>query len=144
MLIAFELLQESGIHLPRAIGQSISTIGGIVVGTAAVDAGLIAPAVLIAVSLAGICGFVLPNRDLAEAIRVWRFGISLLAAVGGLFGVTVGFVLLLIHLSALTCLDVPYLAPFHEKADAPVMRWRLKFQKWRNPRLNPLDRRNQQ
>ena len=143
LLIAFELLQESGIHLPQAVGQSVSTIGGIVVGTAAVEAGLISPTALIAVSIGGVCGFVLPNRDLAEAIRVWRFGISLLAAVGGLFGVTVGFVLLLIHLSALTCLDVPYLAPFHENADDPVMRWRLKFQKWRNPRLNPLDRRNQ-
>ena len=52
LLIAFELLQESGIHLPQAIGQSVSTIGGIVVGTAAVDAGLISPVVLIVVSIA--------------------------------------------------------------------------------------------
>ena len=144
LLIAFELLQESGIHLPQAIGQSVSTIGGIVVGTAAVEAGLISPASLIAVSVAGICGFVLPNRDLAEAIRVWRFAIALIAAVGGLFGVTVGFLLLLIHLSDLTCLDVPYLAPFHEGGNNVILRWRLKYQKWRNRALHPLDRRNQQ
>ena len=95
------------------------------------------------VSVAGICGFVLPNRDLAEAVRVWRFGIAVLGAVGGLFGVTVGFLLLLIHLSGLQCLGVPYLAPFSETEDVPILRWRLKYQKWRNSRLHPQDGRNQ-
>lgn len=143
LLIAFELLQESGIHLPQAIGQSVSTIGGIVVGTAAVEAGLVSPAALIVVSIAGVCGFVLPNRDLAEAVRVWRFGIAALGAAAGLFGVTVGFLVLLIHLSGLTCLEVPYLAPFSEGENMGILRWRLKFKKFRNARLHPLDKRNQ-
>lgn len=143
LLIAFELLQESGIHLPQAIGQSVSTIGGIVVGTAAVEAGLISPAALIVVSIAGVCGFVLPNRDLAEAVRVWRFGIAALGAAAGLFGVTVGFLILLIHLSGLTCLDVPYLAPFSEGKNFGILRLRLKFRKFRNEKLHPLDERNQ-
>ena len=143
LLIAFELLQESGIHLPQAIGQSVSTIGGIVVGTAAVEAGLISPAALIVVSIAGVCGFVLPNRDLAEAVRVWRFGIAVLGSVAGLFGVTVGFLVLLIHLAGLTCLEVPYLAPFSEVRDPSILRWRMKFRKYRNALLHPLDKRNQ-
>ena len=144
LLIAFELLQESGVHLPRAIGQSVSVVGGIVIGSAAVEAGLTSPVALIAVSVAGICGFVLPNRDLAEGIRIWRFGIALLAAWKGFAGLAVGVLILLIHLSGLRCLDIPYLMPNHRlKQGAGILRPRLKNMKWRAKGLNQLDRRNQ-
>ena len=143
LLIAFELLQESGIHLPQAIGQSVSVIGGIVVGTAAVEAKLISPAALIAVSIAGVCGFVQPNRDLAEAVRVWRFGLAVLGALAGLFGVTLGAIGLLIHLSGLTSLDRAYLAPFSEGDTPNLLRHRLKNQKLRPAGLMTEDRRNQ-
>jgi len=126
LLVAFELLQESGIHLPQAIGQSVSIIGGIVVGTAAVEAKLISPAALIVVSIAGICGFVQPNRDLSNALRIWRFAIAVLGAVGALFGVTVGGILLLIHLSALKSLDVPYLTPLSSGDNPGILRGRLQ------------------
>ena len=138
LLIAFELLQESGIHLPQAIGQSVSVIGGIVVGSAAVEAGIISPVALIAVSIAGICGFVLPNRDLANAVRIWRFGIAILSSIAGLYGSLAGALILLIHLLSLKCLDVSYLAPTGE-----ILRPRLKKEKFRNKLLKPLDRRKQ-
>ena len=112
LLLAFELLQEAGLHLPQSVGQAVSIIGGIVVGTAAVEASLVSPAALIVVSLAGICGFALPNRDFAQAARLFRLGFSLLGAFAGLFGVTVGFLAMLLHLAGLTSLDVPYLMPF--------------------------------
>ena len=139
LLLAFELLQESGIHLPQSIGQSVSIIGGIVVGTAGVEAGLISSMALIVVSVTGVCGFVLPNRDLASAIRFWRFSLATAAAVAGLWTVTAGLVLLVIHLAKQKSLGVPYLLLF----EPTLPRKRMKVNKTRDGHLRPQDRRKQ-
>ncbi len=142
LLVAYELLQESGVHLPQAIGQSVSTIGGIVVGTAAVEAGLISPVVLIVVSIAGVSGFALPNRDLANAVRVWRLLLGSSAAVAGMTGLAVGIAVLLVHLFTLKCLGVRYIRVGNGK-NRIFLRHRLKYQKSRNSALKPEDQQNQ-
>lgn len=144
LLAAFELLQQAGLHLPQAIGTAVSIIGGLVVGTAAVEAKLVSPAALIVTASSGICGFALPDRDLSDAIRVWRFALAILAGLWGLFGVTVGFLALLIHLGSLTSLDVPYLAPFSRaSAGGVILRGRLKNDLFREEELRPQDRKRQ-
>lgn len=139
LLVAYELLQDAGIHLPQAVGQAVSTIGGIVVGTAAVEAGLISPVILVVVSIAGVCGFVLPNRDLARAVRLWRFGFGIVAAVAGGWGIAVGVMLLLVHLGKLRSMGVAYL----RIGNAGILRKKLEKQKYRDAALHPQDKRNQ-
>lgn len=139
LLVAFELLQETGVHLPQNIGNAVSIIGGIVVGTAAAEAGILSPVALIAVSMAGVCGFVLPNRDLATAVRVCRFLLAILASLLGLHGIVLGLLLLGLHIACLKSLDVPYIIPF----ETGILRKRMVKNKWRNRNAKPLDKRNQ-
>lgn len=139
LLMAFELLQESGIHLPQSIGQSVSIIGGIVVGSAAVEAGVISPMALIVVSITGICGFVLPNRDFAAAIRVCRFVLAIMTSLAGLIGILLGVGGLIIHLTMLKSLGVPYVVLFAPK----ILRPRMVCTNQRDSYLNPKDQKNQ-
>lgn len=112
LLVAFEILQEAGIHLPQSLGQTVSIIGGLVVGSAAVEAKIISPASLIVVAVAGICGFAIPGRELANAVRVWRFLLTVCAALAGLFGLSAGLIALLLHLGSLQSFGRSYLQPF--------------------------------
>lgn len=144
LLVAFELLQEAGMTLPQSVSQSISVIGGLVIGTAAVEAKLISPAALIAVSGAGICGFVLPGKELSDAVRVWRLALTAAAGLAGLYGLTLGSLVLLIHLSGLESFGIAYLAPFSSlRSGRAILRPRLIAEKFRDRSLHPQDDKNQ-
>ena len=144
LLVAFELLQEASVSLPQSIGQSLSIIGGLVVGTAAVDAKIISPAALIVVAAAGIAGFAMPGRSFAAALRLWRFVLAVLASLMGLFGLTLGALGLLVHLAGLESMGVEYLAPFSAvSGQRAILRRRLKDRKFRDSNLYPLDVQNQ-
>ena len=129
LLIAFELLQEASVSLPQSIGQSLSIIGGLVVGSAAVEAKIISPTALIVVAVAGICGFTVPGRGFADALRLWRTGLAIMGAIGGLYGVTVGALCLLIHLAGLQSFEEPYLSPFAKLSVKGILRKPLRSQK---------------
>ena len=112
LLLAFEILQEAGLRLPQSIGQTVSIIGGLVVGSAAVEAKIVSPAVLIVVAIAGIAGYTMPSQELGGALRIWRFVLVVLSSLAGLFGVVVGGAVLIVHLAGLESFGVPYLTPF--------------------------------
>lgn len=90
MLLAFEVLQEAGLRLPSPIGATVSILGGLVVGNAAVEAHIVSPAVLIAVAIAGVAGYTMPSQDFASALRLWRFLLAIAVSIGGLFGLAAG------------------------------------------------------
>lgn len=142
LLVAFELLQEAGLHLPQNLGQAVSIIGGLVVGSAAVDASLISPAALIVVAAAGICGFTLPQRDFADAIRIWRLAMVGGALVAGMAGVALVVLALLLHLGDLSSLGVSYLWPIGT-GEMPHMETQLVREKMRPREVSPENVRNQ-
>lgn len=111
MEFAFEILREAGLRLPKPMGQSVSIIGGLVIGQSAVTAGLVSPAMLIVVALTAMASFSLPTVHATDAIRLLRFPIMLLSATLGLFGVMAALLVILIHLCSLRSFGVPYLSP---------------------------------
>lgn len=112
MELAFELLREAGIRLPSPVSSTIGIVGGIIIGSAAVEAGIVSPVVVIVAALTGICTFVIPNVSVVSGIRISKYLVILLASVFGMFGVWAALLLLLAHLASLTSYGIPYLYPF--------------------------------
>ncbi|MGV3464507.1 MAG: spore germination protein [Heyndrickxia sp.] len=117
MEVTFEILREAGLRLPRPIGQAVSIVGALVIGQAAVQAGLVSPAMVIVVSITAIASFATPSFSIAISARLIRFIIMLLAAVLGYYGIMIGLIWIAIHLCSLQSFGVPYMSPI-----APLIR----------------------
>ncbi|KGM44793.1 spore germination protein [Neobacillus niacini] len=111
MEVTFEILREAGIRMPRSIGTAMSIVGAFVIGTAAVEAGLISAMMVIVVSITAISNFVSPSYEMAIAVRILRFVFMALAASFGFFGIMVGLIALILHLCSLRSFGIPYMSP---------------------------------
>ncbi|PFR51585.1 spore germination protein [Bacillus cereus] len=106
--LAIDLLREAGARLPMKVGQTLGIVGGIVIGQASVQAGLTSNILLIIVALSALASFITPIYKMGNAVRLLRFPFLAFAEIGGLFGISLGFIFLFTHLFRLTSLRKPY------------------------------------
>jgi spore germination protein len=111
MELVLEMLREAGVRLPAPIGQTIGVVGGIVIGQAAVQAGLVSNVMVIVVSITAIASFIVPDLEMAAGIRIIRFPMMLISALFGMIGIIIGMMVLVIHLLSLESLGFPYSSP---------------------------------
>lgn len=111
LITTFEILRESDIRIPSAMGSAIGIVGALVLGDAAVSAGIISPIVVIIVAVTAICGLLYTDIDFINAIRLWRFIFIFFSIICGLIGFVVAGILFITKLCSLENQGVPYLAP---------------------------------
>lgn len=107
--IVFEILREAGVRMPRAVGQAVSIVGALVIGEAAVSAGLIGAPMVIVVAITAIASFVVPPQ--ADVGGILRLFFTILAGALGGFGMIIGLLGVLVHMASLRSFGAPYLSP---------------------------------
>lgn len=111
MEFTFEILREAGVRMPKAVGAAISIVGALVLGEAAVQAGVVSSITVIVVSFTAITSFVSPTYNMSIAVRILRFAFMLLAATFGLYGITLGAIVMVLHLCSIRSFGIPYMTP---------------------------------
>ncbi|ACS99647.1 spore germination protein [Paenibacillus sp. JDR-2] len=111
MEATLELLREAGVRLPKSIGQTIGVVGGLVIGEAAVTAGIVSPVMVVVVAVTAIASFAIPSYGFAISIRLMRFLIMIAGSVFGLYGIVLAMIITCIHLVNLRSFGIPYTAP---------------------------------
>lgn len=112
MEITLEMLREAGVRLPTPVGQTVGIVGGIVIGQAVVQAGLISNVMVIVVAFTAIASFIMPNTDMAAAVRLFRFLMMILASLFGFVGLVIGLMFITGRLVTMNSMDLPYSSPF--------------------------------
>ncbi|MBJ9990413.1 spore germination protein [Paenibacillus sp. S28] len=128
METVFEVLREAGVRMPRSVGNTISIVGGLVLGQAAVEAGIVSPVVVIVVSLTAIASFVSPAYNIGIAARILRFIMLIAASLFGIYGIACTLLMMVLHLCSLKSLNVPYMTPY-----SPIILSELKDSMIRAP-----------
>lgn len=135
MEATMELLREAGIRLPKPIGQTIGIVGGLVIGEAAVSAGVVSPIMVIVVALTAISSFAIPSYSISLSFRLLRFVVMLGASIFGFFGIVLVYIMINIHVANLKSFGIPYSTPF-----APFFRKDWSDLVWRSPTMMLGDR----
>lgn len=126
MEIAFELLREAGVRMPGDMGNAIGIVGGLIIGTAAVDAALVSPIVVIVVAFTALCSFSIPSEELNQAFRLVKFLFIILCALLGEVGLLFGLIAVSLHLAGLTSINQPFLAKVQPSLRKTMRRTRLR------------------
>lgn len=126
--IIFQLLRESGIRMPRAVGTAVSIVGTLVIGQAAVEAGIIGAPMVIITALSAITSFILPS--LYDSVIIYKFLLIILSGAFGLFGVIVGMFCILAHMCSIRSFGVPYLAPLAPTFWGDIKDSIIRFPTW--------------
>ncbi len=124
MEVTFDLLREGGLRMPQPLGAVMGIVGAVVIGQAAVAAGIVSPFIVIIVAGTAITSFLIPNYSSSIAIRLLRYPMLFLAGSLGLVGIFLGLMFLLLHLASLRSFGVPYLYPL---APAVYGEWQDTF-----------------
>lgn len=111
MIIAFEILKESDIRMSATTGSAVSILGGLILGDAAVSAGIVSPIMIIIIAISSIAALIFPSNELVNAIRFYKISILLLSAFFGIYGVFVGAVFLFYKLISMKSFGFSYLSP---------------------------------
>lgn len=120
MAIIVEVLREAAIRLPQILSQTISIVGALVIGQAIVQASLVSAPVTVLAAFSALASFTVPQYEIALAIRFLRFPGMLAAAVFGLFGVTVYYLIVMLHMAGLQSFGRPYLTPLAPRRQASL------------------------
>jgi hypothetical protein len=130
MEITFEALREAGVRLPKQVGAAVSIVGALVIGQAAVSAGIVSAPMVMVVAITGISSFMIPRYSAGIALRMLRFPIMLLAGVLGLVGVMLGIIATIVHMCSLRSLGVPYLSPLGPMKGPDIKDVLLRVPRW--------------